>query len=155
MYYQGIYSPDIVNQLTGVYLSHPAPQYFLCGRIVNPLVSAPEFEIWDEGNRLYEAAITLEQGSYFCRFDTRGRFAVSGKVFDTRSRLVYQEEFEKIKKVHSWYVPQIVRYTEPQARRRLTVSYRSCRINERIDPSYFTLKVPDTAQRVPLDTVHE
>ena len=147
--YQGSLTNDVIRKLTGFDFLKQDIFEFFTGTI--PLVSDSSAEVsFFQLNEAYRIFADQEPYPAIYRVAKNGRYILSAEWYDTDGRIFLEKTAENFNMTKGVHVPRIIRYTEPQAKRQLTMFYQDAgrSINTPIPSEKFILEIPSTAKEI-------
>lgn len=109
------------------------------------LNDSSEFSV-DDGKYFVSSVVELGQIKYW--IDPESFLVTKSQLLDKKKNVLLDKEMQRIRTRSGVMLPQIIRFTRPQAKERITVYYTEQKINRRISIGKFQLKPAKSAQRV-------
>lgn len=100
----------------------------------------------EDGN--YVVTTVVENGLLKYWIDPENNLVTKSQLLNQDGKILLSKEMQRIRRRNGVELPQIIRFTRPLARERITVYYTEQRINRSIDAAKFRLKHASNAQRV-------
>ena len=84
------------------------------------------------------------------RIAKNGRYVIDVKWYDTDGKVFLEKSSEGFGKTQDIFIPKIIRYIEPQVKRKLTMVYSRRDINKPIPADKFRISIPKSARKINL-----
>jgi len=117
----------------------------LTGLIQISLNDSSQFSV-DDGKYLVASPAAAGQVKYW--IDPENFLVTKSQVLDRTGKILLDKEMQRVRTRSGVILPQIIRFTRPLAKERITVYYTEQKINRRIAAGKFQLKPAKSAQRV-------